>query len=287
MRCVFFILAGLLLASCGKKTASSGSGGPTNPAPSGLIIPAGMSNLPPIRIAGYQYQEDLLTGLPPLIREDKAQQIVNFFKDVYPEMGTPRILIYVDPETVDADKITHHRLVIDKLDPYTTKKNQIKQIASEIRDSQIVPTTPDPAMVYDVGHLFARPFRAAGALIVSDKTAKQLTKGQPVGELIGLTNTPEAQVRREVLGGGADVVVEIEIFMRSIGIASISGQQTLSIPELTVTAISLRDGKIVGTASSSDVTKNISLERMGVMDVRQLTEATALALMNDMVLRKR
>jgi hypothetical protein len=64
-------------------------------------------------------------------------------------------------------------------------------------------------------------------------------------------------------------------------VAELSGDRTYSVPDIQATAIRLSDSKILGQAASSDITGRGT--SAGQYDVREVAEATALALMEDMM----
>ena len=67
-----------------------------------------------------------------------------------------------------------------------------------------------------------------------------------------------------------------------------SGDTTVAVPDIQATAIRLKDSAIVGQASASDILgKGVQAGRViRQFDVRDITEATALALMEDMLTGK-
>jgi hypothetical protein len=68
-------------------------------------------------------------------------------------------------------------------------------------------------------------------------------------------------------------------------VPGISGDQVVAVPDIQATAIRLKDAAILGQASASDVLgKDAQAGRtIQNFDVRDITEATALALMDDML----
>ena len=66
---------------------------------------------------------------------------------------------------------------------------------------------------------------------------------------------------------------------------AVSGDQTLTVPDIQATAIRLKDAVILGQAAASDVLgKDVQAGRMvSTYSVQDITEATALALMEDML----
>ncbi len=81
------------------------------------------------------------------------------------------------------------------------------------------------------------------------------------------------------------MVIEILVSSRVITIPAVSGDQRMLMPDVQATAIRLKDAAILGQAASSDILgKDKYAGRiLQQFDVRDITEATALALMEDMI----
>ena len=62
----------------------------------------------------------------------------------------------------------------------------------------------------------------------------------------------------------------------------LAGDQTVVTPDIQATAINLKDSKILGQASSADLTARVPPTALAGFSVPEITEATALALMDDM-----
>jgi hypothetical protein len=72
---------------------------------------------------------------------------------------------------------------------------------------------------------------------------------------------------------------------KNVNSQEISGTKTYTVPDLQATAIRLKDSKIIGQASASEVMNKAGgpeavARNFGVQDI---TEATALALMQDIL----
>lgn len=145
------------------------------------------------------------------------------------------------------------------------------------------PALADKQTVRDVERLFGRPLRMAGARLADQRVAAQLladnsTRSQNESEA--------ARKDREALSKVADVVIEVLISSRNISVPEISGEKIYSVPDIQATAIQLKDSTILGQATASDI---IGKDRFAGnvvrnFDVREIAEATALALMEDMLL---
>lgn len=140
----------------------------------------------------------------------------------------------------------------------------------------------DKLTVREVESLFGRPFRVAGATLADQKVASSLIADQPIDHFTTATND-SARKDRDALAKVADVVIEVLISSRTATVAEVSGDRTVSIPDIQVTAIRLSDSAIIGQASAADVLGKDRYAARAVrqFDVRDITEATALALMED------
>jgi hypothetical protein len=151
-----------------------------------------------------------------------------------------------------------------------------------IKDSA-TPTLADKQTVREVERLFGRAFRNGGAKLADQKVAATLLddKAEPHGRLIG----DHAAKDRAALASIADIAIEVLISSRNLTVPEVSGDKTHTVPDIQATAIRLKDSAIVGQASASDVLgKDAQAGRIvKQFDVRDITEATALALMEDML----
>ena len=125
------------------------------------------------------------------------------------------------------------------------------------------PTLADQQTVREIERLVGRVFRNAGAQLVDEQGGKD----------------------RDALAKIADIAIEILISSRNVTVPQVSGDVTYPVPDIQATAIRLKDATIVGQAAASDVIgKGIQAGRVVQQyDVRDITEATALALMEDML----
>ena len=106
----------------------------------------------------------------------------------------------------------------------------------------------------EVETLFGRPLRLAGVQLAESS----------------LTNLPE-------------LTFEVLISERELVLQGISRKENITVPDIQVTALRLADARIVGQASVLDLfaRKEQAAYMLRRYDLRQLTEATALALMQD------
>ena len=145
-------------------------------------------------------------------------------------------------------------------------------------------TLADKQTVRDVERLFGRPLRMGGAKLADQRAATQLMPNGPLNSLS--TEGEQARKDREALKKFADVAVEILISSRPIQVQEVSGVRTYNVPDIQATAIRLSDATVLGQATASDIigkdayAGNIARN----FDVREIAEATALALMEDMLM---
>ncbi|MEY4940719.1 MAG: hypothetical protein RIQ93_2454, partial [Verrucomicrobiota bacterium] len=142
-------------------------------------------------------------------------------------------------------------------------------------------TLADQQTVRDVERLFGRAFRHAGATLADQKAATSLLPEEAGSRLLG----DVAAKDRAALASIADIAIEVLISSRNLTVPEVSGDASYTVPDIQATAIRLKDSVIVGQASASDILgKGVQAGRViRQFDVRDITEATALALMEDML----
>jgi hypothetical protein len=132
----------------------------------------------------------------------------------------------------------------------------------------------------DIERLFGRPLRMAEANLVDQQAATQTMAEKNVASLKG--QDEPARTAREALAKDADVAIEVLISSRNITVPELSGDRIYALPDIQATAIRLKDSKILGQASSSDALRGNPAYLARNYDVQEITETTALALMEDM-----
>lgn len=147
-------------------------------------------------------------------------------------------------------------------------------------------TLADRQTVRDVERLFGRPLRLGGVRLADQRIATQLIGDKPIQAFTTPTEGEQARKDRQALSNIADVVLEILISSRQIVVPEISGDKTYSVPDIQATAIRLSDSQILGQATASDL---IGRDRQAGrvvrhFDVRDIAEATALSLMEDILM---
>lgn len=148
------------------------------------------------------------------------------------------------------------------------------------------PTLADKQTARDVERLFGRPLRMGGASLADQRIATQLIPSRSLDAILKDTNGEAARKDREALAKVADVALEVLISSRQLVIREVSGDKVYQVPDIQVSAIRLKDAAILGQASASDILgKDRYAGRIVTnFDVREITEAVALALMEDMTL---
>jgi hypothetical protein len=237
-----------------------------------------------------------------IVPADQARTLVEKFQAAYAKLGNPRLLVYVNRELIDTAsglKLTGHtehyeraRSEMKSDMPPPSAADQSAAANETVKTSgdntyalkdAVPPTLADRQTVREVERLFGRPFRAAGATLADQGVAADMIGDKLLGRLAGAGD--QAAKDRAALGQVADVVLEILISRRNISVPAVSGDQTLTVPDIQATAIRLKDAVILGQAAASDVLgKDVQAGRIvSTYDVRDITEATALALMEDML----
>lgn len=205
-----------------------------------------------------------------LISRQNAEGVLEGFRRAYKTDGAPRIVIYVNRALVEPGPVAP---------PATSGGNPVTP------PRRPAPALADQQTVREVERLFGRAFRHAGAQLADQVLAATLLPAEPGTPLTG---DPAAR-QRESLGRIADIAIEVLISSRSMVLPGLGGEAMLAVPDIQATAIRLKDSVIVGQASASDVIgrgaqAGRAAQRFSVQDI---TEATALALMEDMLTGKR
>jgi hypothetical protein len=219
-----------------------------------------------------------------LIAPTTAEGIIEGFRKVYKTDGAPRVVIYVNRALVDTAsglKLTDRAEQFEKTDVALktsgTNAYKMKETAA--------PSLADQQTVREIERLFGRAFRHAGAQLADQTVAASLLPEQVGAHLVG----DNAAKDRQALSNIADIAIEILISSRSITVPEVAGDATYPVPDIQATAIRLKDAAIVGQAAASDIVGRGSQAGRVVrqFSVQDITEATALALMEDMLTGKR
>lgn len=202
-----------------------------------------------------------------LVSRQNAEGVLEGFRRAYKTDGAPRIVIYVNRALVD---------------PAPAAREGEKSTPTSPRPA---PALADQQTVREVERLFGRAFRHAGAQLSDQTIAASLLPTEPGAHLAG---DPAAR-EREALAKVADIAIEVLISSRSLVIPELGGDAMLNVPDIQATAIRLKDAAIVGQAAASDVIGRGAQAGRAVrrFSMQDITEATALALMEDMLTGRR
>lgn len=268
------------------------------------------------------YQGATGSGRPPLVSREQAQAIVDRFKRGYSKLGSPRIVLYVNRELVDESagiKLAERREKTDSVRSDFTADPAVKAGAGQLGANVTIvgnvrgetgvvpgkgttervtaentfkhqdpkaPTLADRQTVRDVERLFGRPLRTGGARLADQRVASQVLEGHKVQDfLVTAGGSANASRDREALMKVADVVIEVLISSRSLTVPGVAGDAVYQAPDIQATAVRLTDSQILAQASATDILGPDRYAGRVVRnyDIREITEATALALMEDMM----
>lgn len=278
---------------------------------------------PPQTSAGglYVYEQKPLAGRPYLVPPEQAQSVIDRFRETYENLGSPRVLVYVNRELIDresglslsarseeTERIRSKGAIDKDAKPTTRDDSTIGDAAKEGtggagrtngagefervtgRNTYRVrqpskPSLADRQTVRDVERLFGRPLRLSGVTLVDQRLATEMIAAERSDAVSPSTEGQQARKDREAIAKIADVVLEILISSKELVVPGISGDRKYTVPDIQATAIRLSDSKIVGQASSADLLDSPAARSAGSFDVREITEATALSLMEDMMIQ--
>lgn len=225
-----------------------------------------------------------------LVTPEAAQALVTRFRTAYGQTNSPRIVIYVNRALVETEsglKLTgrtekvHETVTANKDAATATTTETSGESTYATSETAAAPTLADRQTVREVERLFGRVFRNAGAQLADQKAASALATDQPGVRVGSGQNAKDRDALKQI----ADIAVEVLISSRALTVPGISGDSTYTVPDIQATAIRLSDSAIVGQAAASDVLGGAAqagrvARRFGVSDI---TEATAFALMEDML----
>jgi hypothetical protein len=221
----------------------------------------------------------------PLIAPAAAQAVVDKFRAAYGTASAPRLVIYVNRSLVDAAGLK----LTGRTESYTEKSTDGKTTSTKTKGTSTyatkdastpAPTLADQQTVRDIERLVGRAFRSGGAKLSDQRIAGVMLSAQPGARLLGDQATKE----RDALAQSADIAIEVLISTRTLIAAEVSGDTTVAVPDIQMTAIRLKDAAILGQASASDVLGASAAQAAKKFSAADITEATALALMEDMLL---
>lgn len=292
-----------LMASLTFPNAQSTAPAPLPPPPPVYPTVATAATQAPVYI--YD-QKPISIGRTYLIAPEQAQSIINRFKEAYQEMGAPRVVVAVNRDLVDETagmKLTSHKRVVEttRISNGTEPVAGVNQAANgqnasgrtdrvastniyRVRDAKEVPLA-DKQTMRDVERLFGRPLRMAGVHLADQRIASQLLGGKALDGFDIQPGSDQGRKDREALTNIADVVLEILVSSKDTTVSELSGARTYATPDIQATAIRLSDSKILGQATAADlIGQGPSAGRaMRTFGIREIAEATALSLMEDMM----
>ena len=222
-----------------------------------------------------------LSGRTEKVETSKSELKSNVEKSAATaQAGTPQTQVNV---SVGGDTSSGHAALPEgKAEASTSTTKTSGENSYTLKDTEKASLT-DRQTSRDIERLFGRVFRAGGAQLADQKVAAAMLEDKPVASLTGTSDA--AAKDREALAKVADVAIEILISSRTITVAAVSGDQQTTVPDIQATAIRLSDAAILAQASATDI---IGKDRnagtlVQSFDIRDITEATALALMEDMI----
>jgi hypothetical protein len=272
------ILLPVLLPAFARAGLAQNQPAPEPPVPVSQARPA-----VPAQPAAVAEQRLYGPGSSTLIAPEAARSVVEKFRAAYGAANAPRIVIYVNRSLVDAAglKLTGHT------EKYSEKTADGKATSGETSGTNTYtvkdvasPALADQQTVRDIERLLGRAFRNGGAKLADQRIAGSMLTAQPGARLIG----DQAGKERDALAQSADIAVEVLISSRNLTVAEVSGDTTVAVPDIQMTAIRLKDAAILGQASASDVLGQGAARAAKQFSVADITEATALALMEDMLM---
>jgi hypothetical protein len=219
-----------------------------------------------------------------LIARPAADGIIEGFRKAYKTDGAPRIVVYVNRALVDTASGLKLASRLENFEHSGATRKTTGTNSYRAKDAP-APTLADRQTVREVERLFGRAFRHAGAQLADQAVAAALLPERPGAHLVGA----QAEKDRQALANIADLAIEVLISSRNLTVPEVAGDVTYPVPDIQATAIRLKDAAIVGQAAASDILGRGAQAGRVVRDfsVQDITEATALALMEDMLTGKR
>lgn len=224
-----------------------------------------------------------------LVDAETAKQIADQFRAAYAKDGAgPRVVVYVNRALVE-DAGLRLTARTEKFYESTSKKggeDAAPTTTSDVSGENTYsaadaskPTLADQQTVREIERLFGRVFRNAGARLADQKTAAALLADQPGARLAG----QHAAKERDALKQVADIAVEVLISSRNLTVRGVAGDRTYEVPDIQATAIRLSDAAVLGQAAGSDILGGQGSSIARQFGPSDITEATAFALMQDML----
>lgn len=277
-----------LVLTAEERGAKGPAPSPPPPPPVSTAPPAPAPSSP-----AFVYDQKPAGGRAYLVSAEQAQAVISKFKDAYSKAGSPRILIYVNRELLDEasglklsarrERVETSRTIGAAPNAGTNETQKATHNNTyRVHDRRELPLA-DKQTMRDVERLFGRPLRMAGATVVDQRVATQMMHGKSLDNLVTNAESEQARREREAISKIADVVLEVLISSRNLTVPEVSGDRVIAVPDIQATAIRLSDAKILGQSTAADLLNRAGRSARNY-DVREVTEATALSLMEDMAL---
>jgi hypothetical protein len=163
-----------------------------------------------------------------------------------------------------------------------SKSTKVSAENTYTSSGRAAPTLADKQTTREVERLLGRPLRYAGAALADQKSAAALIADRPLDHFTAPTDEA-ARKDREALAKVADIVLEALVSTRPAKVVGVASDEIVQVPDIQLTAIRLSDSAVLGQASSVDVLgKDQQAGNLAKKyDIREITEATALALLED------
>ena len=281
----FLLLVPLSLSPAAFVVAQTAAPAPTPP-PVVQSLPRAPQAVPQPALPGQTAQPAQRVYGPTadtLISRQAADGVLEGFRKIYPADKAPRIVVYVNRALVDT---ANGLKLTDRTENFERTNETAKTTGTNTYKTKdgTAPTLADQQTVREIERLIGRVFRHAGAQLADQKVAASLLPDDGA-HLVG----EGAAKDRQALANVADIAIEVLISSRNITVPEVSGDSTYPVPDIQATAIRLKDAAILGQAAASDIIgKGAQAGRVAKQfSVQDITEATAIALMDDMLTGKK
>ncbi|MBI2431824.1 MAG: hypothetical protein HYV26_03025 [Candidatus Hydrogenedentes bacterium] len=224
------------------------------PAPSAVIPPRPAPTLAPEPPPVQQHLRKSTTAA------EEADPIIAQFEEAYRSKGSPRLLILYnrDMEDNDKDSMVKTGKVTGgfSVEGSTSKGTYRERAQGGITTFAPAAPADNAYEPFDMGMLresFEGQFVSSGCQIVDRDTAVRL-HGLKEEEVFAYSDLPETQ-RAQVAGVRefADILVTVRVEKGTATVRKVSGDYEVQVPRLLVRAISLKDAKVLASATTSDV----------------------------------
>ncbi len=243
------------------------------PAPQTGSIPVHKNAAAPQTGTVFQYETAPPTALAQLYTPQQAQVAIDQFKLAYAKLGAPRMDVRVNLQQAAAPGLPlPGALTGPSIDPNTGLPT-----ATAVPLPSPIPV-PAGVPVSRAGVTAALPRVFDAGSLADRQTRRDVERlfGRPLRQA-------GVQLMDSDLAALPEVTLEVLISERVLTVQGIAGAQAFTVPDIQVTAVRVADGRIIGQATVMDLfPKNEqAAHALRRFDVRQLAEATALALMKD------